>query len=77
MGEMNEALAGLVERFDSPEIRLFRTTPIIEEYAHGDLDVATPDGFHYTPHLHQMIGRELAHQIMDWAKTQPHLEIPG
>lgn len=77
MKQMNAALAGLVESFGSPDVRLFRTGPLIAEHAGGDLDTATPDGFHYTPYLHDIIGRELAHQIADWAKTQPHLEIPS
>jgi hypothetical protein len=26
--------------------------------------------------MHDVIGREIAHQIADWAKTQAHLAIP-
>lgn len=74
---MNEALEAMVERVDLPNVRLFRTSELVETYAGGDLDVATPDGFHYTPALHRQIGVELAHRIAEWADTQPHLTGPG
>ncbi|HET8583838.1 MAG TPA: hypothetical protein VFL65_11350, partial [Jatrophihabitans sp.] len=76
MAEMNRELAGLVERLDDPDIRYFRTSGLVAEHAGGDLDVATPDGFHYSPELHRVIGTELARQIADWADTQEHLKIP-
>lgn len=75
MAEMNRELAGLVERLDDPDIRYFRTSGLVAEHAGGDLDVATPDGFHYSPELHRVIGTELARQIADWADTQEHLKI--
>ncbi len=74
MAVMNEALRELVERIDRPNVRYFRTTELIAEHADGDLDTATPDGFHYTPHMHTIIGQELARQIADWADTQEHLK---
>lgn len=73
---MNLAIEDLVKRLDDPEIRYFRTSPLVAEHAVGDLDVATPDGFHYSPELHRAIGRALAASIMDWADTQDHLKIP-
>lgn len=76
MAEMNRELAGLVERLDDPDIRYFRTSGLVAEHAGGDLDVATPDGFHYSPELHRVIGTELARKIADWADTQEHLKIP-
>lgn len=76
MAEMNRELAALVERLDDPDIRYFRTSGLVAEHADGDLDVATPDGFHYSPELHRVIGTELARQIADWADTQEHLKIP-
>lgn len=76
MAEMNRELAALVERLDDPDIRYFRTSGLVAEHAGGDLDVATPDGFHYSPELHRVIGTELARQIADWADTQEHLKIP-
>jgi hypothetical protein len=73
MAVMNQALEGMVARFDRPNVRFFRTSRLVEKYAGGDLDVATPDGFHFSPYLHAMIGRALAEEILDWAHTQPHL----
>jgi hypothetical protein len=74
MAVMNKTIAGMVERQDSPDIRYFRTTELIAEHAGGDLDLATPDGFHYTPEMHRVIGTELATAIMEWADTQEHLK---
>jgi hypothetical protein len=72
---MNEAIGGLVKRLDLPNVRYFRVSELVAKYADGDIDVATPDGFHYSTHLHRMIGEELAREIAEWADTQPHLQI--
>jgi hypothetical protein len=72
---MNEAIAAMIKRVDKPNVRLFRTSEMVTKYAEGDIDVATPDGFHYSPYLHKMIGAELGRQIMEWADTQPHLQV--
>ena len=74
---MNDALAGVVARVDKPNVRLFKVSEMMDKYADGDIDVATPDGFHYSPYLHRMIGNELAREIMEWADTQPHLKAPA
>ena len=73
---MNEAIADLVRRIDKPNVRYFKVGELVEKYADGDLEVATPDGFHYSPHLHRMIGEHLAREIAEWADTQPLLDIP-
>jgi hypothetical protein len=70
---MNQAIADMIERVDRPNVRLFRTSELVEKYAGGDIDVATPDGFHYSHELHHEIGVELARRVMEWADTQPHL----
>jgi hypothetical protein len=70
---MNEALAATVARIDKPNVRYFRVTPLVDEYCGGDLDVATPDGSHFSPEMHRHIGTALADEIGDWAETQPHL----
>lgn len=74
---MNEAIRDLVERLDNPNIRLLRIQPIVDEYAGGDMNVATPDGFHYSPEIHRVIGTRLAEEIATWADTQPHLRVGG
>jgi hypothetical protein len=72
---MNETIAAMVARMDRPNVRIFNTTEIVDKHAGGDLDVATPDGVHYTPELHRAIGVELARQIAEWADTQSHLPV--
>jgi hypothetical protein len=73
---MNEALAATVERVDKPNVRFFRVTPLVDEHCGGDLDVATPDGSHFSPEMHRHIGAALAREIGDWAESQPHLARP-
>lgn len=70
---MNAAIADMVERVDLPNVRYFRVSELVDKYADGDVDVATPDGFHYNPQLHREIGIALAQEIEEWADTQPHL----
>jgi hypothetical protein len=70
---MNDALVATVERVDKPNVRFFRVTPLVDEHCGGDLDVATPDGSHFSPEMHRHIGAALAREIGDWAETQPHL----
>jgi hypothetical protein len=69
----NEAVRELVGEFNQPNVRWFPTSEIAEKFYGDDLQAATPDGFHYTPELHQAIGQELAREILAWTDTQPHL----
>ena len=73
---MNDALSAAVDRVDRPNVRLFRVRPLVEEYCGGDLEVATPDGSHFSPAMHRHIGTALAREIGEWAETQPHLAHP-
>ena len=73
---MNEALAASVQRVDRPNVRFVRISPLVDEHFGGDLDVATPDGSHFSPELHRHIGTALAREIEGWAGTQPHLARP-
>jgi hypothetical protein len=74
---MNDALAAMVRRVDRPNVRYFKTSEMVNKYADGDVDVATPDGFHYSPYLHRQIGAALAREVLEWADTQPHLQLPA
>ena len=40
----------------------------------GDIDRATPDGFHYSVDMHRAIGTKLAGVIAEWADGQPHFK---
>jgi hypothetical protein len=73
---MNGALAATVARADRPNVRFVRISPLVEEHFGGDLDIATPDGSHFSPEMHRHIGTALAKEIGDWAETQPHLARP-
>jgi hypothetical protein len=64
---MNEAIAAMVRRVDDPNVRLFRVSQLVDRYAEGDVDRATPDGFHYTAEMHRLIGAALAGEISEWA----------
>jgi lysophospholipase L1-like esterase len=72
-GWMGEMVAG----FESDEVRLFRTTDVVDSFADGDLTAALPDGFHFHPGLHDLVGRRLAEEIGAWAQTQEHLKPPA
>lgn len=70
---MNEIIAELVARHDSDRVRLVQVSDLVKEHAGGDLAVAIPDGFHYSPELHRAIGERIAADIDAWADTQSHL----
>lgn len=70
---MNAAIKAVVDAVDDPDVRYFTTSDLVEKYADGDIDAATPDGFHFTPELHRAIGEKLAGVIAEWADQQPHL----
>jgi len=74
---LNERLGAMVNGFGSEEVRLFRTTDVVSSFADGDLSVALPDGFHFCPDLHDLVGRLLAAEVMAWAETQDHLKPPA
>jgi hypothetical protein len=72
---MNDAISGMVKRIDLPNVRHFRVSELVDKYADGDIDVATPDGFHYSTELHRRIGEHLGREVAEWADTQPHLQL--
>lgn len=78
---LNEGLADLVAGFGSDEVVLFDTDAVVEEFLAGQdggtrVD-ALPDGFHFSPAAHDLVGRRLADRILPWAASQPHLKPPG
>lgn len=72
---MNQAIADMVRRVDLPNVRYVHIAEFVEKYAEGSQEIATPDGFHFSPVMHREIGIALAQQIEEWAQTQPHLAI--
>lgn len=75
IGVMNDAIADMVHRVDLPNVQYVRISDFVDKYADGSQEIATPDGFHYSPELHREIGIALAQQIEEWADTQPHLSL--
>lgn len=75
---MNTALAEAVERIGRPNVRFVRTTEVLAERLDPD-EEPTPDGGHYSPKAHRVIGELLAGQILEWARNEPHLRTrqPG
>jgi hypothetical protein len=72
---MNESLAAAVKRVDRPNVRFVRTTEALAAALEPD-EEPTPDGGHYSPRAHRVIGETLGREILDWADIQPHLQLP-
>jgi hypothetical protein len=70
---MNDTLRTMVEGIGRDDVRWFPVTPLVDEHVAGDIDLAIPDGFHYSPQMHRHIGTALAREIDAWAATQNHL----
>lgn len=77
---LNDRLSEMVAGFGTDEVRIFPTEAVVREFVarhhDGDHDAALQDGFHYSPPLHDEIGRRLAAEIESWAQTQTHLKPP-
>ncbi|HEV7193743.1 MAG TPA: SGNH/GDSL hydrolase family protein [Jatrophihabitantaceae bacterium] len=73
---MNATVEDLVHRIGKPNVRYFRVSELVEQYANGDLEVATPDGFHFSPYMHGKIGEALAREIDEWAGQQQMFDVP-
>ncbi|KAA1380756.1 SGNH/GDSL hydrolase family protein [Aeromicrobium fastidiosum] len=70
---MNQTLERMVADVGLDHVRYFRVAPLVDQHAGGDIDVAIPDGFHYSPEMHRHIGTALAADVEQWAATQNHL----
>lgn len=65
---MNAAFGAMVARLDDPEVRIFPVSTYAAAVDAPDGN-PVPDGFHYIPVLHELIGRALADEISAWAAT--------
>lgn len=75
VADLNAAFARVVTSRCEEDVRLFPSNAVIEEFS-DDRDAALPDGFHFSPALHDVVGRRLADEIGAWAATQEHLKRP-
>ncbi|WP_235737220.1 SGNH/GDSL hydrolase family protein [Nocardioides alcanivorans] len=73
MRVMNQSIRAMVAQVGRSNVRYLEVRPFIDAVAGGDPEVATPDGFHYSPAMHRAVGEALAAEIKAWAETQPHL----
>lgn len=73
---MNAALAEAVANVGRDNVRFVRTTEELAKQL-DDGEEPTPDGGHYSPRAHRVIGELLAAEIAEWADTQPHLQRRG
>jgi hypothetical protein len=70
---VNREIAAVVSRMQDEDIRLFDVLdiPLIQEEG----EELMPDGGHFSPQVHKMIGQALAREILDWADCQEHLKV--
>jgi hypothetical protein len=71
----NDALREVVRRIDRPNVRFFETNTVLAPMtAVGEV---VPDGGHYTPEAHRMIGAALAEEILTWAREEGLVDVPA
>lgn len=73
---MNAALAEGVRAIGHPDVRFVRTTEALADALEPG-EEPTPDGGHYSPQAHRVIGELLAREVLAWAERQPHLQPPA
>lgn len=62
-----QVLADVVARVADPEVRLVRVSEINASLGEG----ALPDGMHYSPATHEVVGRALAEEVLTWLGARP------
>ncbi len=72
MSRLNELVGAFVQGLDDPEVRVLPVREHLAEVLASGRD-PVPDGSHYTPEVHDAVGKAMAAVIADWASTQPHL----
>jgi lysophospholipase L1-like esterase len=68
---LNETMSALVDRIALPQVEYLKVSDVAARLYGDDLQLATPDGFHFTPELHRALGAELAGRILDRSRTHP------
>lgn len=65
---MNGVVAAVVAAFDDPDVRLVRSSTVVEELGH---ERALRDGQHWSPAAHARVGAMLAEEILSWRAAPP------
>lgn len=73
---LNDDLRQLVADLDSPDIRFVEITDMMAQFDDPTPEGLWPDGIHFTPEFHRVVGERLADIAEEWAAGQPHLSKP-
>jgi hypothetical protein len=72
---INAQLEAAVQRVDRPDVRYVRTVETLTARLEPG-EEPTPDGGHYSARAHRVLGEILSREILEWAESQPHLQLP-
>lgn len=61
-----QAIAEAVHNTEDPDVRLVRVSELTAGLGQG----ALPDGMHYSPATHEVVGRALAEEVLTWLKER-------
>jgi lysophospholipase L1-like esterase len=65
MATLNRLFAEVVRQADDPDVRVFPLAELVEAAVAED-EEPTPDGGHFTPRVHRLVGTALADEILRW-----------
>lgn len=68
LAHMNEVVAAVVEAFDDPDVRLVRSSTVVDEFGPA---AALHDGMHWTPEVHARVGAMLVDEVLSWRAAPP------
>ncbi len=74
--ELDENLRALAEKNAHKNVRVLPVRDLIEQLQPLTRDELFSDGIHYAPQFHRAVGERLAAIAEEWARTQPHLDLP-
>lgn len=68
MQRMSEVVGAVVEAFDDPDVRLVRSSTVVDELG---VEQALLDGMHWSPAAHARVGAMLAEEVLAWRARPP------
>jgi hypothetical protein len=69
---LNAELRRLAASYDSDDVVLMRMDRVLEGRIPPD-EEARPDGFHYSPRGHEVVGQAIAQEVLAWLERHPRL----